>query len=909
MDQRSDVAGSGRRLGDVFISYARAQSGQPARALADLLDRSGVGVFLDTQDEAVGEGILEQVFQALMGSRVVVVFAGATYFTRRYCTEELAVALAPYRALRRQGAVGQALDDAVRPVVVALPASTRTNDDLELLPPEIGSQNWPHEDETDRLAGLVVRRLQRAGETLGQRLVRLGELDGLRERLHEAIVLPVPRPLGDTPVYHEEGMPPSIGEAFVGRSRELWELHNALAVRAGGAAAQTISLEGGGGFGKTRLALEYLHRYGPQEYTGGLLWVNAEVPDDRLEAQQHAILALLRPDVPDLKAFRENGRGIGRELGEVLRDIARTRRVLYVVDNVPEPQGEQPPERLSRWCPALGQVSLLLTSRAQHTLVPGAHRLKLLELTASAARMMLVHGYEDRAALSEESWQEIVEWVGEWPLALELLNASLRSGAMGPRELLAARTQPPARELERQMAALRGSVPEGTLRGVTEALTMSYRRLTSDTRRAVRLLAWLAPSPIPVELVAGMDRSIRTRLRARSFVSEVRSGEVDMYGQMHRVLADFLRGEAEDPQAEVGATCAALLNVMTWDACGDPAKWTLLNTCQPHAEALLDWGAAEATQVELVESLVTLERSLSRLLRTQWDPEAPAGPGAQQRTGAVRSGRRGLELARRRLGDEHRTTAAAALSLAWTLRFNGELEEARSLQERGLEIRRRLLGDDDPDTLTALVNLSTTLRDQGELDRPREMQEIVLEGRRRWLGEEAPPTLWVMSDLAGTLRMQGDLARARELQERVLAAWQRRGDHSRDSLFAMACLAGTLSELGELDRAAALQEQVLEGRRLLLGNEHPDTLRAMADLAETLRGRRVLARARDLEERVLAVRLRVAGEGHPSTLSAMRSLAATVRELGQDGLASALEQRAVEAGRWLRRQEVSGYTF
>jgi tetratricopeptide (TPR) repeat protein len=893
------VAEGGGQGREVFISYAHGRSGERARALADLLERSGVGVFLDTRDEAVGEGIVDQVFEALAGSRVVVVFVGATYFTRRYCAEEVEVALAAYRALRRQGAAREALDEAVRPVVVALPADEENRDDLDLLPPEVWSQNWPHDDETDRLARLVRGRLQQTRETVGDRLVRLGELSGLRERLYETIAIPVPKPLGGVLVYHEEGVPPSIGAAFVGRSRELWELHNELAVRPGGAAARTVSLEGGGGFGKTRLALEYLHRYGPPEYAGGLFWVNAEVPDDRLRAQQHAILALLRPGVPDLRAFTESGRDIGSELGEALRDVARTRRVLYVVDNVPEPAGEQPPEPVSRCCPAPGQVSLLLTSRAQHTLVRGAHRIEVKELTVSAARMMLLHGYEDRSALPEESWQQIVRWVGEWPLALELLNASLRAGAMGPRELLAAaRARSPARELERQMAALRGSVADGTLRGVTEAMMLSYRRLTDETRRAVRQLAWLAPAPIPVQLVSRMDGSIRARLRARSFVSEVRSGDVDMYGQMHRVLADFLRGEAPDAQAEAGATCAALLAVMTWEACGDPAQWTLLDACRPHAEALLDWGAAEAANAELAERLITLERSLGRLLRTQGQLEA-----------AMRSGLRGLELAGRLLGDGHLTTVAAALSLAWTLRSNGELEEARRLQERGLEVRRRLLGDDDPETLTALVNLSDTLRDQGELDRPRAMQEVVLEGRRRRFGDAHHETLWVMGDLSNTMRMQGDLARARQLQEQVLAAWRRRGDSLRDSLFAMANLAGTLREQGELGRAAELQEQVLEARRKLLGREHPDTLEAMADLAETQRRLREPARALELEEQVLEARLRLVGESHPSSLSAMRSLAATTRELGLHSRAEALERRALMAGRLLGRQEFSGYTF
>lgn len=109
-----------------------------------------------------------------------------------------------------------------------------------------------------------------------------------------------------------------------------------------------------------------------------------------------------------------------------------------------------------------------------------------------------MHEYDDRGVLGDDSWRRIATWVGEWPLALELLNAALRMGAVSPGELLdAARASGPARELERQMGNLRGAVAEGTLRGVAEALAMSYRRLPEEARVAARQLAWLAPDPIP----------------------------------------------------------------------------------------------------------------------------------------------------------------------------------------------------------------------------------------------------------------------------------------------------------------------------------------------------------------------------------------------------------------------------
>jgi tetratricopeptide (TPR) repeat protein len=845
-----------------FISYAHSSTARPAEDLHQVLERAGLRTFLDKHDESTGEGIPEQVFDSLLASRVVVIFADANYFTRRYCAEELSTALAAYRALARRHAGRDELDEAVRPVVVALPAKGEPLPDLELFPPEVRSKNWPTAGETHGLADLVRVRVERLQRTIGERLQHLGELVELRERLRETMVIPVPKQLSGVPVYHEAGMPPSIGDGFVGRARELWELHEALVVRQGGAAALTAALEGGGGFGKTRLALEYVHRYGPLDYRGGIFWVNAEVPEDRLDAQLHAILKLLDPSLPELAAFRESGRQVTAELGAALQEVATDRRILYIVDNVPEPQGEHAPEPLHRWCPAAGQVSLLLTSRSR-TLVGGLRRVAVKELSSQAAVRLLLRGYENRRALPDESWRQVVTWVGEWPLALEVLNASLQAGAVSPGELLtAASGGGPMRELERQMAALRSAVATGALRGVAEALGMSYWRLTDGGRRAARQLALLAPNPIPVRLVAQLDPRVRVQLRVRSFVSEERSGEVEMYGRMHRVLADFLRGEIEDRMAETRDVCGVLLEAMTWEAAADPASWPLLDACRPHVEAVVDRPADPPPSAEVVERMVQLCRVACRLLRKQGQP-AMAAERAQ----------RCVDLARRSLGPDHPATMTATGNLAWALWELGQVARARRLQERVLEARRRQLGEEHPDTLWAMGGLATILRDDGELGRARELQEQLLAWRMRLFHEDHPDSLTAMGSLASTLREQGELDRARELQERVLEAKRRMvGEEHPDSLSAMGDLGQTLRDQGQLEEARALHEQVLESRMRLFGGDHPDSLLAMSELAETLRTLGALSRAVQLQRGVVDARRRLLGERHPATLSAAGDL-------------------------------------
>jgi DnaJ-domain-containing protein 1 len=87
-------------------------------------------------------------------------------------------------------------------------------------------------------------------------------------------------------------------------------------------------------------------------------------------------------------------------------------------------------------------------------------------------------------------------------------------------------------------------------------------------------------------------------------------------------------------------------------------------------------------------------------------------------------------------------------NLAQILKAQGDLAEARLLQERVLAARRQLLGEEHPNTLTAMNNLAQTLSAQGDLAGARQMQEQVPAASRQLLGEEHPDTLTAMNNLA-----------------------------------------------------------------------------------------------------------------------------------------------------------------
>jgi hypothetical protein len=254
----------------VFISYARKASRDHAVALHQALG-SDIA-FLDSEDIALDERFPETIVDALFGARVVVILAEPVYFTRWYCLLEFRIARTPFlRAAERPRKTHEEMDEALRGIVIAMP-NAGIDPMLERFPPLAGIRNWPSVDAPEKIAAVVMERLAYNPPTLRERYEAFGEADASRAMLLEATRLPTPNRVGTIPSVPLIGLPGSIHDRFVGRADDLWRVHDVLTTSSGVpmAASLTGSIEAGGGFGKTRLALEYLYRFGTRHFRGGL---------------------------------------------------------------------------------------------------------------------------------------------------------------------------------------------------------------------------------------------------------------------------------------------------------------------------------------------------------------------------------------------------------------------------------------------------------------------------------------------------------------------------------------------------------------------------------------------------------------------------------------------------------------
>jgi tetratricopeptide (TPR) repeat protein len=735
----------------VFISYSRRASATDANALAA---RLGSLAFFDTAEIEDGDEFPQRLFDALLDAQLAVIFATAEYAKSRWCQLEMRLAVF-------------GLDESGSRIAMALGNEGQIV--LDAMPPVVADVNWPAAAESERLAKLVVQRLEEGGNPLRS---RLGE-DAVRH-LHlafrEETSLPQPRKLEGPCSLPEALSLRSIGPRFVGRADKLREIHRVLFEGEGASAPIAAKIVGGPGSGKTRLATEYLNRYG-NYYRGGVFWINAAAPS--LDEQLWRVLSDLDPTVPDLGKLREDKLDLKRKLGRTLRAIGKP--VLYVIDNVPEAGPGEAARSLADFCPAIGAVTVLATSR-QDSHEIGVRVIEVESLGRNSAVLLLTDRVTGATRLNWEKWESLSSWVGDLPLALDLLNAGLALGAVTAQELLeaAADANGPATELDEMEESLRTQVPAGALVGVTETFRISFDKLQKSAQDLAYVLAHLAPAPVPMDFVLSLPEllrsgAVRAALRSRHFVT---GGNDMVFGIMHRLMSDFLRRLQRADTAELLQTIGRRLGAeMQPERFGDPKQWSLMNLYRVHAAFLFD-------------RIVALP---------SFNPES-------LRLGAL----------------------AARIAVE-----QGDFAEATPTQQRVLDVSKRLLGEKHPETLTAMNNLASTLAMLGDLAQARRLQERLLDLTRCAQGQEHPDTLAAMNNLAETLRAQGEFANARELQEHVLAANIRIGRDTQETLSAMNNLALTLQSQGDLKRVISLQEAVAIASEHVFGPESPNKTKSV----------------------------------------------------------------------------------
>ncbi|UXY32829.1 FxSxx-COOH system tetratricopeptide repeat protein [Streptomyces sp. HUAS TT20] len=710
-------------------------------------------------------------------------------------------------------------------------------------------------------------------------------------------------------------MPLPQASYFTGREAELDRLR-ALLNAGDRAAVLPYALYGLGGVGKTRLAVEYVHRH-HTEYER-IWWIDAEQP-----AVIREQLASLVPD------FGSAAEGAGDPVDRVLAAMATGSpfsRWLLVMDNAGAPEDVVP------YIPSM----LGVTGGAGHVLVTSRHsgwaeRVNALRVSVFTREESIGFLRHRTPWATREEADRLAESLGDLPLALEQSVAAqaqsgIRTGAY--LDLLE----------HRRREVLAEPTASGT-RPVATTWRTSVDLLSAQHPHALellRLLAFFGPEPIaqaflrdarllPLpDSLAPVARDELARGRAIRAINQFSLLTVNTATgtlQVHRLLAGVLQDELpDDERTELRHLVHRIIAAHDPGDSQRPEHWRNYADILPHLEPtrLLHCGE-EATRDTALNILgyviargdfpgaVQLGRRIADVwtgtlgpdhLQTLWARRQQAS--AHWQLAEFEESRRINEDVLRRLrstvGDDHEYTLAVAGATAADLRAAGRFGEALALDRDAYERSVRLHGDDAPKVLTVGHNYGVSLRVNGLYEEALALDEHIHEARLEILGPTARSTLFSINNVARDLRECGRYVDALVLQTSTLARYREEyGDQHPHTLRAIKNMSVTCRKAGEFEQGLALAQEVLDLYRGHFGLEHVDTLAALTNISNDLRltGDPEAARAHSAE--ALHRYHAVLGPRHPLSAVAGVNHGAALRATGQYGEARRVDQEAVTA--------------
>lgn len=415
----------------IFISYSRADT-VFARQLYEALHGLGFALWRDRSEMEGGQNWWQQIQEAIEKSDTMVLCMSPAALASPVVTQE-------WRYARQVGT-------RVIPVVAA-------NVDFQTVPRWMKKFDWPDfrpgAPEHDLIWPKFVHQLNTTYE---------------RQRLPFTV--------------------PDLPSQFVQRPAELSSLIRLLLDETReNPVAITTALQGGGGFGKTTLALAICHEDDViNAFSDGILWITlGESPNlIALVMDQIEVLTGERPGLSDLNAA-------SRRLGELLED----RDVLMVLDDVWDEGHARAFMQGGQSC-----ARLITTRRKDITARLEARGMEVNEMTTDEGAHLLIAWLDSPPPL--EPFRALARDLGEWPLLLALAGGYLRDAVTVDGESLEDALTGLRKRLEKRGFTAFDRTDEGQRdRAISASLDVSLERLGRWYARYLELAIFPGDTAVP----------------------------------------------------------------------------------------------------------------------------------------------------------------------------------------------------------------------------------------------------------------------------------------------------------------------------------------------------------------------------------------------------------------------------
>ena len=742
-------------------------------------------------------------------------------------------------------------------------------------------------------------------------------VDMLRSKLHDILALAGPAQRPSNLPYM------SIGDLFKGREAMLDNLIAsfgpvpASAPDSKSAATPVVArvVNGLGGIGKTRLALEYAWRRA-DEYAA-LLFVGADSP----EALQRNLAALCGHAILNLPEQGETDEGKQRDA--VAAWLRQHPGWLLILDNIDSEDGAAAVEAL---LPQLTGGHALLTSRLANwsgsitalplgVLSPEAATAFLLARTADKRRKQA----DDLAAA-----QALAEELGHLALALEQAGAYIAQRRLDFAGYL--------KEWQDQRDKVLAWYDPRLMqypKSVAVTWQTSFACLSEPARRWLQRLAWLAPEPIPESLldvpVPGSDDAESDPCAAlaelESYSLVTRAANTPTFS-VHRLVQEVSRRSQRGDTAHTALTEALRwINAAFVGNTEDVRNWQVLDPLAPHARAVSECAAASG----ITDPTTRLLNQTGALLfaKAQYADAEPlmrralasdeASYGAHHPNIAIHLNnlaqllqatnrlaeaeplmRRVLAIDEASYGAHHPNVAIDLNNLALLLKATNRLAEAEPLMRRALAIDEASYGADHPDVAIDLNNLAQLLQATNRLAEAEPLMHRALAIDEASYGVDHPRVAIRLNNLAQLLQDTNRLAEAEPLMRRALAIDEASyGAHHPDVAIDLNNLARLLKATNHLAEAEPLMRRALAIDEVSYGAHHPNVAIHLNNLAQLLQATNRLVEAEPLMRRALAIDEASYGVDHPRVAIRLNNLAQLLQDTNRLAEAEPLMRRAL----------------
>ena len=674
----------------------------------------------------------------------------------------------------------------------------------------------------------------------------------------------------------------SIGNLFKGRDKILAGLKQQLGDAKPTAIIQSI--QGLGGIGKTRLAIEFGWWALENKKYHPVFFVSSQT----LELLQASLAGLAKEDMLGLPGEKEQ-----EQITSVLRWLSENRNWLMIIDNA---DSEEVAKAVEKLLPDLSAGRVIITSRyTRWSAAVAPHTLGLLEpKRAQEFLLERTAGRRIETPNDEEIAEKLAEEAGFLPLVLEQMGAFIAHNKCSMAEYL-------QQWQDEREQVLKWYDSRQMQYDVSVAVTWqrTFGQFDASARTLLRLCAFLAPEMIPTAMFEKsakiLDEAAKFQCRemgikAKKFVLKEALSELAAYSMItreekgftiHRIVQQVLRSRIPQQHKRQWVQKALLLvNNFAPTESDDVRTWPVWDVLRPHAELI----AETADKEKITEPTARLMNVLGEYLHSK---------GLYKK--AEQWKRRALKIAEASFGPDHPNVATALNNLAELFRETGQFDEAEPMYRRALKIDEASFGSDHPDVARDLNNLALLLQATNCLSEAEPLMRRVVKILENPGGEPLPNYAGALNNLAELLRETNRLDEAEPMYRRVVEIFEKSlGENHPNVATALNNLAQLLQDTNRLTEAEPLMCRALKIDEASFGPDHPNVATALNNLAALLQATNRLIEAEPLMRKALKIDEASFGPDHPKVAIRLNNLAQLLQATNRLTEAEPLMKKALK---------------